>query len=272
MHTLMEAHEQTFGTKKPLIGCLHMAALPGSYYADPTMTYKDHIRRLKEDARVLMEEGFDACVFANEGDRPYLSRVGPETVASYTRIAAEVAEILTIPYGCGVLIDPIATLAVAKAIDARFVRTYVTGTYNGLFGWQSFDPGEIFRYQKQIGAESVQVYTYFEPHAGTGMDSRPVVSQVDAALMNLPIAGVLMGGPRAGLPPQASALGTVKEHFPEAPLILGSGGRVDNIQELLTIADGVIIGTSIKKDGILWNQIDPVRAAAFVKAARGTNV
>ncbi|MEA5012037.1 MAG: BtpA/SgcQ family protein [Angelakisella sp.] len=266
---LMEQHEKTFGTKKPLIGCLHMAALPGSYYEDPTMTFRDHINRLKEDAKVLMAEGFDACVFANEGDRPYLSKVGPETVAAYVRIATEVAETLTIPYGCGVLIDPIATLAVAKAIDAKFVRTYVTGTYNGLFGWQTFDPGEIFRYQKQIGAESVKVYTYFEPHAGTAMDTRPVENQVDAGLMNLPIAGVLMGGPRAGLPPEASALGKVKSRFPQAPLILGSGGRVDNIKELLGIADGVIIGTSIKYDGVLWNQVDPARAAAFVKAARG---
>ncbi|GAA6291763.1 BtpA/SgcQ family protein [Enterocloster asparagiformis] len=265
---MMEQHENVFGTKKPLIGCLHMAALPGSYYADPTMTYRDQIRRLKEDAKILMGEGFDACVFANEGDRPYLSQVGPETVASYVRIAAEVAVDLTIPYGCGVLIDPIATLAVAKAIDAKFVRTYVTGTYNGLFGWQTFNPGEIFRYQKQIGAENVRVYTYFEPHAGTGMDTRPVENQIDGALLNLPIAGVLMGGPRAGLPPQATALGRVKERFPQTPLILGSGGRVDNIKELLTIADGVIIGTSIKKEGILWNQIDPQRAAAFVKAAR----
>lgn len=267
--TLLQEHEQTFHTAKPLIGCLHMAALPGSYYADPTMTYRDHIRRLKEDAKVLMDAGFDACVFANEGDRPYLSKVGPETVASYVRIATEVAETLTIPYGCGVLIDPFATLAVAKAIDAKFVRTYVTGTYNGLFGWQEFVPGEVFRYQRQIEAHQVKVYTYFEPHAGTGMDTRPVEAQIDAGLMNLPIAGVLMGGPRAGLPPEASALGKVKARFPQAPLILGSGGRVDNIAQLLQFADGVIIGTSIKKDGILWNQVDPQRAEAFVKAARG---
>ena len=265
---MMEQHEKIFGTKKPLIGCLHMAALPGSYYAAPSMTYRDQIRRLKEDAKILMEEGFDACVFANEGDRPYLSQVGPETIASYVRIAEEVAADLTIPYGCGVLIDPIATLAVAKAIDAKFVRTYVTGTYNGLFGWQTFNPGEIFRYQKQIGAEHVRVYTYFEPHAGTSMDKRLVEEQIDGALMNLPIAGVLIGGSRAGLPPKAAALGSVKSRFPDMPLILGSGGRVDNIKELLEFADGVIIGTSIKKDGILWNQIDPVRAAAFVKAAR----
>jgi hypothetical protein len=266
---LMEEHKKTFGTDKPLIGCLHMAALPGTYYADPTMTYKGHIKRLKEDAKVLMDCGFDACVFANEGDRPYLSKVGPDTVASYVRIATEVIETLTIPYGCGILIDPIATLAVAKAIDAKFIRTYVTGTYNGLFGWQEFNPGEIFRYQKQIGAENVRVYTYFEPHAGTSMDTSPLEAKIGAGLMNLPIAGILMGGPRAGLAPESSALATTKANFPDTPLVLGSGGRADNIQELLTYADGVIIGTSIKKDGILWNQIDPVRAAAFVKAARG---
>ncbi|HWS41721.1 MAG TPA: BtpA/SgcQ family protein, partial [Pseudoflavonifractor sp.] len=69
--------------------------------------------------------------------------------------------------------------------------------------------------------------------------------------------------------PQASSLGRLKERFPQVPVILGSGGRVDNIAELLGIADGVIIGTSIKKDGILWNQVDAQRAAAFVKAAAG---
>jgi len=266
---LMEQHKETFGTAKPVIGCLHMTALPGTYYADPTVTYKDHIRRLKEDAKILMDSGVDACVFANEGDRPYLSTVGPEIVASYVRIATEVAQELTVPYGCGVLIDPIATLAVAKAIDARFVRTYVSNTYTGLFGWQTFNPGEIFRFQKQIGAENVRVYTYFEAHAGTCLDSRPVESMVDAGVMNMPIAGVLMGGPRAGLPPEASALAKVKKLFPDTPLMLGSGGRVDNIKELLTIADGVIIGTSIKKDGILWNQVDADRANAFVRAAKG---
>jgi len=268
MTSLMEQHELTFGTKKPVIGCLHMMALPGTPYADPTVTYKDHIKRLKEDAKVLMDNGFDAAVFANEGDRPYLTSVGPEIVASYVRIATEVADILTIPYGCGVLIDPIATLAVAKAIDARFVRTYVSNTYVGTFGYQSFNPAEIFRFQKQIGAENVKVYTYFEPHAGTCIDIRPVEAMVDAGVMNLPISGILMGGPRAGLPPQASNIANIKNKFTKVPVIIGSGGTKDNIAELLSIGDGVIIGTSIKKDGILWNQVDPDRAAAFIKAAK----
>lgn len=78
-----------------------------------------------------------------------------------------------------------------------------------------------------------------------------------------------MGGPRAGLPPEASSLATIKKKFPEVPLVLGSGGRKDNIRELLKIADGVIIGTSIKKDGVLWKQVDAKRASEFVKEAKG---
>ncbi len=265
---LLNEHARTFSTGKPVIGCLHMPPLPGTPFYDPSKTLRDHVRQLKGDAKALMDCGFDAAVFANEGDRPYLSKVGPEIVAAYVRIATEVAGELSIPFGCGVLIDPFATLAVAKAIGARFIRTYVSNAYTGVFGVQEFSPAEIFRYQRQIDAMDVRVYTYFEAHAGTCLDTRPLAAMVDSGVQVLPIAGVLMGGPRAGLPPQASALAAIKQQYPEVPVILGSGGTKENIAELLSISDGVIIGTSIKRDGVLWNEIDPARAAAFIEAAR----
>jgi membrane complex biogenesis BtpA family protein len=268
MSELMEKHRKTFGVERPVIGCLHLQALPGTPYADPHLTLGDQIKRLRGEARTLVNAGFDAVVFANEGDRPYLTTVGPEVVANYVRIAAEVAAELTVPFGCGVLIDPIATLAVAKAIGARFVRTYVSNTYEGTFGTQSFCPGEIFRYQRQIGAEDVRVYTYFEPHAGTCLDARPSEDMLEAGVMNMPIAGALFGGAHAGLPPEASHVAQLKEQFPEVPILIGSGGTTDNIASLLPHSDGVIVGTSIKVDGVLWNPVDPARAEAFIKAAK----
>lgn len=269
MSSLMEKHLETFGVPRPVIGCLHMQALPGTPYADDGMTLKEQVRHLKRDARILQDAGFDALVFANEGDRPYLTPVGPETVASYVRIATEVAAEIHVPFGCGVLIDPIATLAVAKAVGARFVRTYVSGSYEGLFGSQKFNPGEIFRYQRRIGADDVRVYTYFEAHAGTCLDVRSSEEMLEAGVANLPIAGALFGGAHAGLPPEDSHIAHLKERFPEVPVIIGSGGRVDNIGRLLPHADGVIVGTSIKRDGILWNNVDAGRAQAFIKAAKG---
>jgi hypothetical protein len=268
MSELIQQHAERFGTPKPVIGCLHMQALPGTPFADDSVTVEGQIERLKREARIYMEAGYDAVVFANEGDRPYLTTVGPEIVATYTRIATEVAETLDIPYGCGVLIDPFATLAVAKAIGARFVRTYVSNSYVGTFGPQSFTPGEIFRYRHKIGADNVAVYTYFEPHAGTCLDTRTPASMLEAGVMNMPIAGALFGGAHAGLPPEASHIAKLKEEFPEVPIMIGSGGTVENIGSLLPHADGVIVGTSIKVDKVLWNTVDEERAHAFVKAAK----
>lgn len=265
----MEEHQRIFKCAKPIIGCLHLMPLPGTPYYDKNIAIEEHIERLIREAKVLMECGFDAVVFANEGDRPYLTTVGPEIIASYVRIVSAVLPYINVPYGCGVLIDPKASLAVAKAIGASFIRTYVSNSFEGTFGHQSFTPGEVFRYQRQIGAEDVKVYTYFEAHAGVCLDTRSVEAQVSSGLASFPIAGMLMGGPRAGLPPEISEFAKLKQSFPDIPLILGSGANENNIHEMLKFADGVIVGTTMKKDGYLYNEIDPMRAQAFIKAARG---
>ncbi len=267
--TLLEKHREIFKTDKPIIGCVHLMAMPGTPYYDATVTIEQQIERAKREAKILMDLGYDALVFANEGDRPYLTEVGPEVIATYVRIASAVIPTLTIPYGCGVLIDPKATIAVANAIGAKFVRTYVSNSYEGTFGPQSFSPAEIFRYRSNIGAEAVNVYTYFEAHAGVSLDTRDLNDQVSSGFAALPINGMLIGGPRAGLPPEASTLANVKKTFPDYPLILGSGGNPDNIKELLQYADGVIIGTNIKKDGYLYNEVDYERAKRFITAAKG---
>ena len=266
--TLKEQHKLTFGTERPVIGCLHMLPLPGTPYWDPTITLKEQVKRLTHDAKILKELGFDAFVFANEGDRPYLTQVGPEVIANYVRIATEVLPLLDKPYGCGVLIDPKATLAVAKAIGASFIRTYVSNSYVGVFGRQDFNPGEIFRYQRQIGAEDVKVYTYFEPHAGTCLDTRTTIEQIGSGFAAMPISGMLVGGPRAGVAPNEAEFIRIHEKFPEFPLILGSGSNKDNIGHLLSNCDGVIVGTTIKRDGFLYNELDPKRAEEYIKAAR----
>ncbi len=148
------------------------------------------------------------------------------------------------------------------------MRTYVSNSYTGSFGYQNFDPAEIFRYRHAIGADNVHVYTYFEAHGGTCLDSREVAEQIGSGFAVMPISGMLIGGPRAGLPPEEAHFRKIKEQFPDKPLILGSGSNKNNIKDLLPYSDGVIVGTTIKKDGYLYNPIDPVRAKEFIEAAR----
>lgn len=56
---LMEEHKQRFGCEKPIIGCLHLRALPGTPLWDPSYTMEQHVADLKEEAHILMELGFD---------------------------------------------------------------------------------------------------------------------------------------------------------------------------------------------------------------------
>lgn len=265
--TLLEKHEKTFGVKKPIIGCLHMNALPGTPYATGDII-KENVKKLKEDAKILCGSGFDAVIFANEGDRPYLNTVGPEIVAAYTRIATEVMPEITVPVGCGIIADPIATIAVANALGCKFVRTYVSNTFNGVFGWQSLNSGEIFRFRKNIGAEDVNVYSWVEAHAGTCMDDTPVPERIKAQVAVLPISGVLLGGPAAGVSPKTSKIADYKQQVPNVPVILANGTTVENVKELMEIADGCIVGTNLKIDKYLYNPVDPKAAEAFIAASK----
>ena len=64
----------------------------------------------------------------------------------------------------------------------------------------------------------------------------------------------------------------VKEAVGElVPVLLNTGGRSKNIQKYLSVADGVIVGSSLKVDGYTWNPVDAQRVHVFmdaVKAAR----
>ena len=60
----------------------------------------------------------------------------------------------------------------------------------------------------------------------------------------------------------------VRRACPHTKLLLGSGVNAKNVKDYLRFADGVIVGSSLKKDGKLANPVDPKRVAALVKAMR----
>jgi predicted TIM-barrel enzyme len=46
-----------------------------------------------------------------------------------------------------------------------------------------------------------------------------------------------------------------------------TGVQADRLAEILPLADAVIVGTSLKVDGITWNPVDPARARRFTETA-----
>ena len=111
-----------FGVCKPVIGMCHLKALPG----DPAYDCDSGLGAVAEDARMnlraLQEGGVDAVMFSNEFSLPYLTKVDAVTVAAMARVIAELYDQIEIPFGVNVLWDPYASLDLAVATDALFVR------------------------------------------------------------------------------------------------------------------------------------------------------
>ena len=55
-------------------------------------------------------------------------------------------------------------------------------------------------------------------------------------------------------------------------VVVGSGPGGATVAEVLSVADGVIVGSALKRDGDTWAAVDAERAKDFmdrVRAARG---
>ena len=71
-----------------------------------------------------------------------------------------------------------------------------------------------------------------------------------------------------GNPPHLEDLKLAKAAAGSTPIIIGSGADSRNISSLMQFADGVIVSSSLKRQGRIENSIDPIRVSQFVEAMR----
>jgi len=79
---------------------------------------------------------------------------------------------------------------------------------------------------------------------------------------------LIVTGRSTGDPAALSDLKRVRDAVPEAPVLVGSGVTAESVAELLSVANGVIVGTSLKREGHVGNAVDPIRVRRLVDAAR----
>jgi membrane complex biogenesis BtpA family protein len=260
---------EMFGVTKPVIGMIHLPPLPGTALYDDARGVAGIIESAKRDADALQQGGIDAVMFGNEGDRPYRTRVGPETIATVAAAVTALAPLLSVPFGVDVLWDPMATLAVAKATGARFAREVFTGLFGGDLGLWNTAAGEVFQYRRAIDATSVRLLFTINAEFAAPVAPRPVADVArSVAFSSLPDA-LCVSGPITGSPAPLAELRAAKEAAGATLVFANTGVRHDTIAETLAIADGCIVGTALKVDGVTWNPIDPARVRALMRAARG---
>lgn len=260
--------KEWFGVSKAVIAMAHFPALPGTPRYDSREGVGGILSRMQADVRALLEGGVDAILFCNEDDRPYSFQAGFEAVAVMTRVISELRP-TDRPFGVDFLWNAQAPLAIAMATGASFIREVVTGVYESDMGLWSPDAAALWRYRRQIDAEQVRIFANITPEFASPLGERSVAQRARSALVSTLVDAILIAGPMAGSEPDFAALAEAKQAVGDsAPVLLNTGARLENIRQFLQVADGVIVGSSLKVDGMTWNPVDPARVKAFMGAVR----
>ena len=259
---------EMFGVSKPIIAMCHMLALPGDprYNVEKGLDWV--IECARRDLHALQDGGVDAVMFSNEASLPYLTRVEPITYVTMARVIGELRGEIKVPYGVNVLWDPKASIDLAMATGARFVREIFSGIYASDFGLWHTNCGEVVRHQHAIHAERVRLLFNIVPEAAVYLGHRDVADIARSTVFNLRPDALCVSGLTAGVASSTETLRLVKEAVPNTPVFANTGVRPENIREQLDVADGAVTGTAFKRDGYIWNEVEAGRVREFMKIVR----
>jgi membrane complex biogenesis BtpA family protein len=257
-----------FGEGKFFIGVVHLLPLPGSPRWGGDLT--PVVERAQQEALVLQQNGASGIIVENFGDAPFrIGRVPPDTVAGMTLLVDRVKQVTSLPLGINMLRnDALSALAVAVAAGAQFIRVNVH--YGIMAADEGMVEGEAFttlRHRQALGADIKVLADVLVKHAVP-------LGDLDLGLMARETAyrgladGLIITGPVTGRPAFADDVSVARRAVPDRLLLVGSGVDADNANQLLDQADGAIIGTSLKRDGVVSNPIDPERVRRVAEVIR----
>jgi uncharacterized protein len=256
--------EEILGSKKPIIAMCHLMALPGDPSFDKAGGMKKVIEWARKDLLALQNGGVDAVMFSNEFSMPYMTRVEAVTITCMARIIGELIPEIRIPFGVNALWDPIASLDLAIAVNASFIREVFTGVYAGDYGFWNPNCGAIIRHQYMIGAEKVKLLFNIVPESASYIVNRDIGEIARSTVFNTHPDALCVSGISAGAETNTKTLESVKNAVPESVVFANTGVRLENFVEKLSIADGAVVGTTFKVDGKFENHVDENRVKAFM--------
>lgn len=264
----MSKFETVFGQTKPVIGMVHLGALPGSPLHDADAGLGGLAKAARADLVALQKAGFDAVMFGNENDRPYEFEVDTASTATMAYVIGQLRSEITVPFGVNVLWDPMSSIALAAATGAAFVREIFTGTYASDMGPWTPDAGKAMRYRDRLGRQDLAMLYNVSAEFADSLDRRPLPDRARSAVFSSIPDAVLVSGQITGEAAKLADLEAVKKVLPATPVLANTGVKHATIAEILKVADGCIVGSALKVDGDTWNAIDPARAMDFMDKAR----
>ncbi len=242
-----------FKTDKPIIAMAHLPALPGTPRYNKEKGVQHLVDWVKRDMKCLIEGGVNAVMYCNEDDRPYVFEAGLEQVAAMTRVIAETKP-SNIPFGVDFLWDPIAAMSVAHAAGASFIREVITGVYESDMGLWNPDAGEFTRFKSRIGADNIKVFNNVVPEFASPLGTRSAADRAESSIVSSFADVILVSGSMAGSEADLSTIEEIKKRV-NVPVLVNTGVKPVNVKDYLSLADGAIVGSCLKKEGYTWNPV-----------------
>ena len=262
--------KRVFGDKKPVIAMVHLGALPGSPLHDAEAGVAGIVEAARQDLLALQAAGFDAVMFGNENDRPYEFKVDTASTASMAFVIGQLKSEIAVPFGVNVLWDPMSSMALAAATGASFVREIMTGSYASDMGPWTPDAGAAMRYRDRLGRKDLALLYNVSAEFAYSLDQRSLPDRARSAVFSSIPDAILVSGAITGEAAAMSDLEAVKRVLPTTPVLANTGVKHATVAEVLKVADGCIVGSSLKVDGDTWKPVDKDRAAEFMRIVRTT--
>lgn len=240
--------------KQFVIGMVHCLPLPGTsgYGGDMDKIYVQAV----QDARTLEASGVDAIIVENMGDGPFGVTLEFAQRAALTVATQKVRDAVKISVGVdAAFCDWEASLAIAYTTGSQFVRIPVfvdtVEFYGGLINPCAKD---CMRYRRAIGADDIMVLADVQVKHTRMLLPHVTVEQSAKSAADCGADGIIVTGSAIGTETPIEMIEKAKKVV-SVPVIAGSGVQANNIKEQMEIADGAIIGSSLKEGGVLSNPI-----------------
>jgi membrane complex biogenesis BtpA family protein len=260
--------DKLFAHPKPIIGVIHVAALPGAPASAAPVS--EIIAQAIREAAIYRDCGVHGIIIENMHDTPYLrGSVGPEIVAAMAVVGAAVKTESRLPTGIQILAAAnIEAMAVAHAANLDFIRA------EGFAFAHVADEGVIqssaaalLRYRKMIGADRVQVWADVKKkHSSHAITADVSLGATTEAVEFMRADAVIVTGSVTGEAPKIADALEAKASC-RLPALLGSGVDASNIGDFYHAADGFIIGSYFKADGHWANPVDGSRVTTLMTRA-----
>lgn len=264
----MKASE-VFGIKKPIIGMVHSLPLPGTprgkdYSIEQVYDYG------VDEAAILKEAGVDAIMIENAGDIPFVKSeyLGPDTAAFIAVLGQHIRETTALPVGINIVANAVMhSIAAAKACGGTFVRSNQwANAYIANEGFVEGASGLALRYRDLLGANEIKILADVHVKHGSHaiVQDRPIAEQ--AADVEMFDADVLIAtGFRTGHATAPEEVAAIKAGA-TLDVLVGSGISAENCSTLLSVADGAIVGVSVKNPRRMSGKTDPDKIKRFMDA------